>query len=340
MNSFLSSDTPSSQSSPVPKHLETLTTSMFQSLFPPISPQDTSLSSLRRVLLLNRESITPPPGKDAQVKGNYIINLRHYAITTRRTGVSKRVRRLRANDKLMRSRDKKHRGVPDLGKLEDMADYLLDNSAAGGEGGGGGYISASESEAGMTDAEVEVFETEVERRLPGISALKKAAAPSSNGDVDIDIDVNGGGIGSGSGGAVQKGRVEKRAVKLEEIGPRMRLRLIKVEEGLCGGRVMWHDFITKSKEEERRMDEVWEERRKLKEMRRKEQQENVERKRKERGGGGDRQPGNEEGEDVDEWDDDEIDQLLDEDGGQGEEEWEGVQSADEGNDAMEVDQDR
>jgi len=39
---------------PVPKHLESLVTTVFQSLFPPISPQATPLSSIKRVLLLNR----------------------------------------------------------------------------------------------------------------------------------------------------------------------------------------------------------------------------------------------------------------------------------------------
>ncbi|KAI9884043.1 MAG: hypothetical protein M1823_004181 [Watsoniomyces obsoletus] len=354
MNNFLSSNNSSSSSTQpaVPKHLETLTTSMFQSLFPPISPQDTSLSSLRRVLLLNRETIANP-GKEGS-KGNYIINLRHYAITTRRTGISKRVRRLRTNDKLMRSRDKKHRGIPDLGKLEDMADYFLDRDRGeGGSGSGSGYVSASESEGGMTDAEeVEVLETPMERRIIPNQSMKRATNPEADGDVEsMDLgpeterrQEQGRELVGG------RGRVEKRAIKLEEIGPRIRLRLIKVEEGLCGGRVMWHDFITKSKVEEKKMDELWEERRKLKEKRRKEQNENVERKKKEKGesGGGGGKGGD--GHDG-EWDDDEIEQFLNDDedeqgeehgdeNGEGEEEedaWEGVEGGDD--DTMEVDQD-
>lgn len=35
---------------------------------------------------------------------------------------------------------------------------------------------------------------------------------------------------------------EQRAVRLQELGPRMKLQLIKVENGLCGGEVLYHKF--------------------------------------------------------------------------------------------------
>lgn len=34
----------------------------------------------------------------------------------------------------------------------------------------------------------------------------------------------------------------KSAVKLQEIGPRMTLQLIKVEEGLCSGSVIYSEY--------------------------------------------------------------------------------------------------
>ena len=34
----------------------------------------------------------------------------------------------------------------------------------------------------------------------------------------------------------------RSAVKLQEIGPRITMQLIKVEEGLCSGKVMFHEF--------------------------------------------------------------------------------------------------
>lgn len=35
---------------------------------------------------------------------------------------------------------------------------------------------------------------------------------------------------------------EQRAVRLQELGPRMKLQLVKVENGLCGGEVLYHKF--------------------------------------------------------------------------------------------------
>ncbi|KAI8093317.1 Brix domain-containing protein [Halteromyces radiatus] len=42
---------------------------------------------------------------------------------------------------------------------------------------------------------------------------------------------------------------DQRAVRLHELGPRMTLQLIKVENGLCGGEVLYHRFIKKTPEE-------------------------------------------------------------------------------------------
>jgi hypothetical protein len=106
-------------------------------IFPPIQPHATPLHSIKRVLLLNREPIT-------EDNGSLTISLRHYAITTKITGVPKAIRRLQAAQKLK----KKKSSLPNLGKLQDVADYMLDPSAAG-------YTSASDTEAD-TDAEVEV----------------------------------------------------------------------------------------------------------------------------------------------------------------------------------------
>lgn len=285
MNNFSSPD--ATEDSKVPKRLETLTTTIFQSLFPPINPQATPLSSIRRVMLLNRE---PAETED---DGSYILSLRHYAIVTKKTGVSKRIRRL--DPKEIRNRDGKKAAVPNLGKLEDAADYLLDPSAAG-------YTSASETELD-TDAEVEVTESatrrvlnkrEAQRAKAGDKSDKKAATPG----------------------------VEKRAVKLVELGPRMRLRLMKVEEGVCDGKVMWHDFITKSAAEVKSLDQSWASRRKEKEQRKKQQKENVERKKAEKAkakanGQHVEDEEDEDDEDADMDDDDWLSDDFDEEDGEG-----------------------
>jgi len=277
MNNFL---TNADENAKIPKRLESLTTTIFQSLFPPISPQTTPLSSIRRVMLLNRELTS----SDGNAQESYILNLRHYAITTRKTGIPKRIRRL--DPKELRHKDKKRSAIPDLGRLNDAADYILDPSS--------GYYSASETELD-TDAEVEVAGSTTKkvlnkRELQRIkSGGKKAQKLTSTPNV------------------------EKRAIKLVELGPRMKLRLIKVEEGLCGGRVMWHDYVKKSEAEVKEMDETWERRRKEKEQRKKQQKENIERKRQEKAkarANGEEVKEDEEDEDEymdSEWDSDDLD---------------------------------
>ena len=255
MNNFLTSDTAREElgDKAPPKHLEKLVTDMFQGLFPPIQPHTTPLHTIKRVLLLNRE----PPSEE---NGTCTISLRHYAITTKITGVPKALRRLYAAEKLIGSKEKKKSALPNLGKLEDVADYMLDPSAAG-------YTSASDTEAD-TDAEVEVTATVRQKVLS-----RREKERLKNGDDPATAHMRARG---------EKPRVEKRAVKLVELGPRMKLRLTKVEEDVCGGKIMWHEFVTKSKAEVQELEKKWAQRNKEKEERRRIQRENVEKKRKEK----------------------------------------------------------
>jgi ribosome biogenesis protein SSF1/2 len=259
---------------PVPKHLEQLVTTIFQSLFPPLSPQSTPLPSIKRVLLLNRE----PPSNPSN--SAYTITLRHYAISTKAVGLPKPIKRLNAVKKSV-TKQKRGKGLPNLGKLEDVADWMLQDPADGS------YTSASESEPD-TDAEVEVLETNT-RRLPSRHEKK-----------------------SGSRSQSRRG-VERRGIKLTELGPRMRLRLMKVEDGVCTGKVMWHEYIQMSKKEEKEQDKMWEQRRKEKEERKRVQKENLEKKREEKAGNTKRGQAAEEseGDDFEDWDSDMLDAYED-----------------------------
>ncbi|KAE8313217.1 Brix domain-containing protein [Aspergillus transmontanensis] len=274
MNNFNSPN--ATEDGKVPKRLETLTTTIFQSLFPPINPQATPLSSIRRVMLLNRELKS-----DGQEDDSYVLNLRHYAITTRKTGVSKRIRRL--DPKEIRNREKRGVAVPNLGKLEDAADYLLDPSAAG-------YTSASETELD-TDNEVEIAESTTKRVLNKRELQRMKAGEKDKAEKKLKA----------------APEVEKRAVKLVELGPRLKLRLIKVEEGLCDGKVMWHDYIHKSEEDMKKLDKNWEKRKKEKEERKRQQKENIEKKKAEKA------KARAEGKEVEDDDDEEMDVDDDED---------------------------
>ncbi|CAN9168643.1 unnamed protein product [Alternaria alternata] len=298
MNNFLTSDSERERlgDKAPPKHLEKLVTDMFQGLFPPIQPHTTPLHSIKRVLLLNRE----PPSEE---NGSVTISLRHYAITTKVTGVPKAIRRLYAAEKLIGSKEKKKSALPNLGKLEDVADYMLDPSAAG-------YTSASDTEQD-TDNEVEVT-APVRQKVLSHREKEKLKA----GDETSHARAKG-----------SKARVEKRAVKLVELGPRMVLRLTKVEEDVCGGKIMWHEYIKKSKAEEQELEKKWTQRNKEKEERRRIQKENVEKKRKEkaaaRGEIGEEEGEEDEDEEMDDLDEYDMDDDVWQDAadaGEGEEE--------------------
>lgn len=70
------------------------------------------------------------------------------------------------------------------------------------------------------------------------------------------------------------------AIRLTEIGPRMTMELVKIEEGLCDGEVLYHSHVWKSSEEVAELRQRNAEKKRLKEERRREQEANVERKRK------------------------------------------------------------
>ncbi|KAI1825312.1 Brix domain-containing protein [Xylaria intraflava] len=291
--------------SAVPKHLETLTTTIFQSMFPRINPQTTPLKSIRRVLLLNRE---PVADKD---DGSFVLNFRHFAITTKAAGISRPLRRLNAAEKILNGKGSRKGGVPNLGKLEDIADFMI-----GGENGEGYMTDATSGSEVDTDAEVEVMENAPRKVL----SSKARAARENGGDEAVDDE-----------------RVERRRVKLVELGPRMRLRMTKVEEGLCSGKVMWHEHIHKSRQEIQELEKRWDTRAKEKEARRKEQKANVEKKRKEREAN--KAKGGANGDDED--DDEELngnnsdlfDEMMEDD------EWDSEGSAGDGEEAEGMDED-
>lgn len=174
-----------------PPHLS-LVMKTFQTLFPPLSPGTISLSSARRIVLV---SYNPEKGT---------IDFRHYLISVKPYGVSKRIRKVLQG--ATSSSRKSTSGFLDLGNERDVADFLL--RKRGEPDPGGGYESA---------------------------ASDVSSAAGDEGDaVSLVSDY----VGRNN----KKG--QKKAVKLDEIGPRMELRLIKITEGLPGkeGGVIYHDI--------------------------------------------------------------------------------------------------
>lgn len=77
-------------------------------------------------------------------------------------------------------------------------------------------------------------------------------------------------------------KATKSAIRLTELGPRLTLQLVKIEDGICDGEVMFHEFIKKSEEEIQHIKALREKKRKLKEIRKKKQDENVKKKQEEK----------------------------------------------------------
>ena len=175
-----------------PPHLGLLVKT-FQSLFPPLSPETLSLSSARRVVLVqyNAEQDT--------------IHFRHYLITVKPYGVSRRVRKV-----VEGTRKAGATGLPNLANEQDIADFLLRRRGEIGPDGDGYESATSASSAGEEEGDA----------------------------VSLADDYVG----------RNNKRGQRRAVRLDEIGPRMELKLVKIVEGVPGkeGTVLYHKFGTSS----------------------------------------------------------------------------------------------
>ncbi|KAJ8922001.1 hypothetical protein NQ315_008639 [Exocentrus adspersus] len=73
-----------------------------------------------------------------------------------------------------------------------------------------------------------------------------------------------------------RGNIEsgKSSIRLSELGPRLTLQLIKIEDGLLDGQVLYHDLIQKTEEEKAEIEKRREMKKKLKEKRKKVQEAN------------------------------------------------------------------
>ncbi|EIW66588.1 hypothetical protein TREMEDRAFT_74754 [Tremella mesenterica DSM 1558] len=220
-----------------------LMSTLFQGLFPAIQVEKSALPTFRRVLLISYSPVS------------HLISLRHYTITVRPHGVSRRVRKLLNSTSVHTSAKR-----PQLANTDDLADYLLRGRGGtpGSDGQTAGYDSMSETD--------------------------NSEAESDSNAVELPEDY----VGRGN----KKG--ERKAVRLVETGPRIEMRLIKVVEGLVGsrkgeGETVFHEFVHKSKTESKALQKAHQERRKIKEARRAEQAANVARKKALQGGEGEDQ---------------------------------------------------
>lgn len=257
------------------KQLKLMTT-VFQNLFPPIHVQTVrpsvhslllrestspyfadalprshsrqmALSSARRVVLLSYNATT------------HTIDFRHYVIQVRPVGVSRSVRKIIAgstnnkavpltsrkrplegtseeseasdadNDKAVvprpvptkaRGAVSKAKGILDLSRADDISDYILRQEQMG-------FVTSDSEVSDMSDG--------------GESAGTGGGASDSEQDEKKGkVRLAGDYVGRGNRGKGARG--DKRAVRLVELGPRMELGLVKIEEGVGEGEVLFHEM--------------------------------------------------------------------------------------------------
>lgn len=198
---------------------EKLMITVFQNLFPPIKPHETKVSTIKRVLLLNKT----PEGD---------IELRHYAINTKLVEESRNIK------KLINSHHNVKKKLPVMTTHKDISDLVLDPYSVGG------LTSDSEME---DDAVVEIKNEQANM------VKKQEMLPTST--------------------------TRKRAIKLSELGPRINMSLVKIEENMVGSsKTIYHVHVHKSKEEEKEMEKHHEMKQQQKALRRAQQKANVDAK--------------------------------------------------------------
>lgn len=161
------------------------------------------------------------------------IELRHYSINTKLVEESKSVK------KLIQSHHNLKKKLPKMTNAQDVADLILDPYAIGG------LTSDSEVE---DDAVVEVQHEEFLKR----QSQQNENQPQQQESITTS---------------------KKRAIKLIELGPRINMSLLKIEEGLVGSsKTLYHSSVSKSTEEAQKLDAKHKLKEKLKQERRAKQQ--------------------------------------------------------------------
>ena len=200
----------------------------FQNMFPAINVSTVKLADCRRVVMFNfiRRDTTgtgeqQSTNDDADLEDEE-VEIRHYAIRAKPVGVDRKVRRLIEAK------------IPNLSKLNDIADYITGDAPAVTKPG-------------------EMSDSEAEDETSHVVLPSKYRGKGNN-------------------------KSQKSALKLVELGPRLRLKLYKVERGLAAGDVMYHAYVHKTPKEVKELKDRKEGEVALKKRRREEQEANVARK--------------------------------------------------------------
>ncbi|CAI1757804.1 hypothetical protein SEUBUCD646_0O02320 [Saccharomyces eubayanus] len=230
-------------------NVEKVVVSMFQNIFPPLNPARTSLNSIKRVFMINKDRATGE------------ISMRHYFIDIREVEISRNLKRLyKAKNNLSKT-------VPNLHRKDDISSLILDHDL-------GAYTSESEIE---DDAIVRVVDNQdvKAKQSQNSKPQKKSAETKDAKEEGEEEDVE---MEEPKRHEPSQPTPRKKAIKLTELGPRLTLKLVKIEEGICSGKVLHHEYVQKSSGEIRELEKRHAAKMRLKEQRKKEQEENIAKK--------------------------------------------------------------
>ena len=233
-------------------NVEKVIVSMFQNIFPPLNPARTSLNSIKRVFMINKDRETGE------------ISMRHYFIDIREVEISRNLKRLyKAKNNLSKT-------VPNLHRKEDISSLILDHDL-------GAYTSESEIE---DDAIVRVVDNQdvKAKHSQSLKSQRTLVEKKDNKEREKETEEEDVEMEEPKPSENSQPTPRKKAIKLTELGPRLTLKLVKIEDGICSGKVLHHEFVQKSSEEIKALEKRHAAKMRLKEQRRKEQEENIAKK--------------------------------------------------------------
>ena len=244
------------------ENVEKLVVSMFQNIFPALNPARTKLSSIRRVFMIDKDPLSGD------------LELRHYFIDIKDVDISKGLKRL------FRTKQHLNKKLPNLKRKEDISSLILDRDVDA-------YTSESEVESEVEQDSI-VRVVEPGSGSSGNTSRVRAKKTEEDSQRDKMLDAAAG-LDTASLTEEQEGQsnvrsgvsnenTRKKAIRLSEVGPRLTLKLVKIEEGICTGRVIHHEFIKKTDKEIEELERQHQAKEALKAQRRKEQEANVAKK--------------------------------------------------------------
>lgn len=236
------------------ENVEKIIISMFQNIFPPLNPHKTQLNSIKRVLMLHKDSKTKE------------ISLRHYFIDVKDVELSRNLK------KLYNAKSHLNKTLPNLHRKKDISSLILDHDL-------NAYTSESEMEddedaivkiAEQNDNKINVSKQQQQPKKPTLDLETGLEKEEEDENMDIEDDSNTNNTPDVA--------PRKKAIRLTEVGPRLNLRLVKIEEGICSGKILHHEFVRKTDDEVRLLEKKHAAKMRLKEQRRKEQEANISKK--------------------------------------------------------------